>query len=68
MESSKNKLTANISRRGFLMGAAASTTGAIVAVTIPHNREMVKDLMDELVDVQGDRIDKFLGVGRDGDG
>ena len=29
---------------------------------------MVVDLIDELVDVQRDKIDKFRGAGRDGDG
>lgn len=32
------------------------------------NHEMVVDLIEELVDVQGDQIGKFRGAGRNGDG
>jgi hypothetical protein len=33
-----------------------------------RNHEMVVDLIDELVDVQREQIDKFRGIGRNGDG
>jgi NAD(P)-dependent dehydrogenase (short-subunit alcohol dehydrogenase family) len=33
-----------------------------------RNREMVADLMNELVDFKGGTLKKFLGVGREGDG
>src|SRR4030042_2501664 len=37
MGTSEEKLTANVSRRGFLKGAVVSTTGALAAAAAPYS-------------------------------